>query len=120
MQFLFTYIHNPNHPKVKITNDMGTTDLFISQFLLSVVYVFRTFLAEEVKVVKVPKNLTEAGFREFLRAIYPQLERINFDLCKVNRHRVVVPLTECTPQAIRSSGVLGRSALYIRPEVRYR
>lgn len=72
---------------------MGTTDLFISQFLLSVVYVFHTFLAEEVKVVKVPKNLTEAGFQEFLRAIYPQLESINVDLCKVNRHRVVVPLT---------------------------
>ncbi|XP_077065650.1 uncharacterized protein LOC143718474 [Siphateles boraxobius] len=77
---------------------------------------FNCWQAEEVKVVKVPKNLTEAGFQEFLRAIYPQLERINFDLCKVNRHRVVVPLTQCTPHAIRSSGVLGCSALYIRPE----
>lgn len=28
----------------------------------------------------------------------------------------MVPLDHCTPQAIRSSGVLGRSALYIRPE----
>ncbi len=75
---------------------------------------------EEIKVVKVPKNLTEAGFEEFLRTIYPKLESINFDLCKMNRHRVVVPLAERTPQAIRKSGVLGRSALYIRPEVWYR
>ncbi|KAA0712531.1 hypothetical protein E1301_Tti019073 [Triplophysa tibetana] len=72
--------------------------------------------AEEVKVFSVPKNLNEDGFKDFLRAIYPQLKNRNFDLCKVNRHRVVVPLDHCTPQSIRSSGVLGSSALYIRPE----
>ncbi|XP_067260185.1 uncharacterized protein [Chanodichthys erythropterus] len=76
----------------------------------------RDSTTEEIKVIKVPKNLTGAGFEEFLRTVFPKLESVNFDLCKVNRHRVVVPLDERTPQAIRKSGVLGRSALYIRPK----
>ncbi|KAL7395269.1 hypothetical protein ABVT39_013512 [Epinephelus coioides] len=66
-------------------------------------------IADEVKVFKVKRNLDAGGFQQFIRAIYPELRN------KVNRHRVVVPLTESTPKEIRSSGVLGRSALYVRP-----
>ena len=47
------------------------------------------------------------------------MERRNFELCKVNHHRVLISLEEKTPEQLRSSGVLGRSALYIRPEVEY-
>ncbi|KAL7395333.1 hypothetical protein ABVT39_014643 [Epinephelus coioides] len=70
---------------------------------------FNCCQADEVKVFKVKRNLDAGGFQQFIRAIYPELRN------KVNRHRVVVPLTESTPKEIRSSGVLGRSALYVRP-----
>ncbi|KAL7396073.1 hypothetical protein ABVT39_028191 [Epinephelus coioides] len=70
---------------------------------------FNCCQADEVKVFKVKRNLDAGGFQQFIRAIYPELRN------KVNRHRVVVPLTESTPKEIRSSGVLGCSALYVRP-----
>lgn len=80
-------------------------------------FVVVVFLADEVKLFKVKRNLDAGGFRQFIRAIYPELRNNNFEFCKVNRHRVVVPLTESTPKEIRSSQVLGRSALYVRPLV---
>lgn len=80
-------------------------------------FVVVVFLADEVKLFKVKRNLDAGGFRQFIRAIHPELRNNNFEFCKVNRHRVVVPLTESTPKEIRSSQVLGRSALYVRPLV---
>ncbi|XP_059927628.1 uncharacterized protein LOC132472164 isoform X2 [Gadus macrocephalus] len=72
--------------------------------------------AEPVKTWQVPKGLTAAGFVAYLKSVYPQMERRTFQFCKVNRHRVLISLEEKTPEQLRSSGVLGRSALYIRPE----
>ena len=77
------------------------------------------FSAEPVKTWQVPKGLTAAGFVAYLKSVYPHMERRNFQFCKVNRHRVLISLEEKTPEQLRSSGVLGRSALYIRPEVKY-
>ena len=73
--------------------------------------------AEKITKVDIPKNLNEEEFIEFLKGVYPKLRETPFDLCKVNRHRVVVELTERTPREIRDSGVLGRSALYFGPRV---
>ncbi|XP_041840445.1 uncharacterized protein LOC121639351 [Melanotaenia boesemani] len=72
--------------------------------------------AAEVKKFDVPKCLSASGFQDFLKSIFPRLSRRAFELCRVNRHKVVIPLTESTPLEMRSSGVLGCSALYIRPE----
>ena len=52
--------------------------------------------AEKITKVDIPKNLNEVEFIEFLQGDYPKLRETPFDLCKVNRHRVVVELREDT------------------------
>nr|XP_055049527.1 uncharacterized protein LOC129435045 isoform X2 [Misgurnus anguillicaudatus]XP_055049528.1 uncharacterized protein LOC129435045 isoform X2 [Misgurnus anguillicaudatus] len=84
--------------------------------MLSHQQMFNCQKAKPVKIYKVPKNLDANGFKDHLRIIFPQLKTQNFDLCKVNRHRVVTPVENFTPKATRSGEVMGRSAVYIRPE----
>ena len=76
-------------------------------------YILYYISAGKVTKVDVPKNLNEEEFIKFLQGVYPKLCQTPFDLCKVNRHRVVIELTERTPREIRISGVLGRSALLL-------
>ncbi|KAA0721544.1 hypothetical protein E1301_Tti022788 [Triplophysa tibetana] len=77
--------------------------------------IYQNMNADPVRTIMVPRCLTEGQFKTFIEEEYPQLKNKSFDLCKVNRHHVVIPLNEETPKAIRSSGVLGRSALYLQP-----
>jgi len=78
---------------------------------------FIDFAADPVRSVQVPQCLTKQEFEQFLEGQYPGLRNIKFDLCRVDRYRVVRQLTEDTPRRIRSTGALGRSALYLRPSV---
>ncbi|XP_048098575.1 uncharacterized protein LOC125294181 isoform X6 [Alosa alosa] len=60
-------------------------------------------------------------FEEVLRKEFPFLGSSPFELCRLGKNRLLHPLS-CpikTPSAIRASGELGRSALYIRPQENY-
>lgn len=66
--------------------------------------------------VVVPVNLNAAEFRQALRDNIADIP-LQFDLCKVNGQRLILPLEQETPQEIRGRNLLGRSNLYIRPKV---
>ncbi|KAL4007919.1 hypothetical protein ACER0C_001771 [Sarotherodon galilaeus] len=66
--------------------------------------------------VVVPVNLNAAEFRQALRDNIADIP-LQFDLCKVNGQRLILPLEEETPQGIRARNLLGRSNLYIRPKI---
>ncbi|XP_026035785.1 uncharacterized protein LOC113029020 [Astatotilapia calliptera] len=66
--------------------------------------------------VVVPVNLNAAEFRQALRDNIADIP-LQFDLCKVNGQRLILPLEEETPQEIRARNLLGRSNLYIRPKI---
>ncbi|XP_048098571.1 uncharacterized protein LOC125294181 isoform X2 [Alosa alosa] len=77
--------------------------------------------AEKMRTVMVSLSLNTQQFEEVLRKEFPFLGSSPFELCRLGKNRLLHPLS-CpikTPSAIRASGELGRSALYIRPQENY-
>lgn len=68
-----------------------------------------------VRVV-VPLDLTPEQFIQTLRDNVPGVPE-DFQLCRVNGQRQVVPLSEQCPQDIHTRRALQRSNLYLRPKV---
>ncbi|XP_067284042.1 uncharacterized protein [Pseudorasbora parva] len=79
---------------------------------------FKSNFATEMKRIDIPFDLTEGDLKSLLWKTFPDLNHKAFDICRVDRFRLVLALTLNTlcPVSIRKE--LGRSALYIRPKER--
>ncbi|KAJ8247662.1 hypothetical protein GJAV_G00248820 [Gymnothorax javanicus] len=72
-----------------------------------------------VQTIVVPQLMPEVRFKELIRQTFPTLGNTDFDLCKVDRCRRIIPvhLDTVTPLMIKSSGEFNRSAIYFRSTV---
>ncbi|XP_076144735.1 uncharacterized protein LOC143127238 isoform X5 [Alosa pseudoharengus] len=68
--------------------------------------------------IKVPTSLSAKEFHSFLRGAFPRLGNTDFQFVKVDGHRRIKTLqvSPVTPSVLKTSGELGRSALYILPK----
>jgi hypothetical protein len=63
-----------------------------------------------------PLNQTEAQFHESLKALFPAIDCLEYEICRADRSRKLKPMTGRTPKALKEEFGTSRASkvLYLR------
>lgn len=106
--------------KYVVHTDKSIVFLFI--FLLwenNYLVFFSLIGGTSIKKIFVPLSMNENDFHDLLTRTFPVLRAQEIELCKVDRHRRIIPLqiAPITPATIKANTGAMRSAIYIRTKV---